>query len=82
MQSSSVVFPEPEGPKRMVNPGAAVKSTSRVKSRSLAGKLLRIRALKLEWAEFCASGVGIESDVSAQDTLFAALLDRRRSKAF
>src|SRR5712671_1253817 len=33
-QSSKVVFPAPDGPKRMVNPGVAWNSTSRAKSRS------------------------------------------------
>ena len=34
-QSSSVVLPDPDAPNRMVNPGAAVKSTSRENSRSV-----------------------------------------------
>jgi len=36
MQSSSVVFPAPEAPKRIVNPADASKATSRRKSFALA----------------------------------------------
>ena len=37
-QSSNVVFPDPEGPNSMVNPGWAVKSTSSENLRSAAEK--------------------------------------------
>ncbi len=70
-QSSSVVFPDPEGPNRMVNPGAALKSTSSENGRSVAEKFLRILALRVRFANLISSGrvsagrgsagVGIES---------------------
>lgn len=40
MQSSSVVFPAPDGPKTIVIPGAAVNERSSTKSRPAAEKCL------------------------------------------
>src|ERR1017187_6097873 len=58
-QSSSVVFPDPDGPNNMVNPGSTLKSTSRENSRAGEKKLLRMRALKGGVASFGSAGVGI-----------------------
>jgi hypothetical protein len=55
-QSSNVVFPAPEGPNRMVNPGAALKSTSSANSRSVEAKRLRMRA-RQRWICGCGCGV-------------------------
>ena len=52
-QSSSVVFPDPDAPNRMVNPGTALNSTSSENSRSADGKLLRIRAVRVGLAVVC-----------------------------
>jgi hypothetical protein len=46
MQSSTVVFPAPEGPNKMVNPGSALNSTCNEKSRPVERKPLRIDAVK------------------------------------
>ena len=46
-QSSSVVFPAPEGPKMIVMPGATVNATSRVKWLALLEKRLRRATVKL-----------------------------------
>ncbi len=60
-QSSSVVLPAPEAPKRMVKPGAAWNSTSRAKSRSAPEKVFRMRALKVALATLECGSEGIDA---------------------
>ena len=71
MQSSSVVLPDPEGPKRMVNPGGALKAASSENSPSLDGNVLRM--LAVSDADRDSTGSGIEE--------FAYLVDPK-SHAF
>src|SRR5580704_9013362 len=64
-QSSSVVLPDPEGPNSMVNPGAALKSTLSQNGRWVAEKVLRMRAIRVGFADLVSgsrgsAGVGIE----------------------
>src|ERR1700692_1760296 len=60
-QSSSVVLPDPEGPNSTVNPGAALKSTSRENPRLAAAKVLRTTAFRIGTAGFFCSGVGMKA---------------------
>jgi hypothetical protein len=65
----------------MVNPGAALNSTTSENPRSLERKLLRMLALRAGFAGFASAGVSIESGsvlfAGAQDTLFALFASLR-----
>jgi hypothetical protein len=54
-----VVLPDPEGPNNMVNPGAALNSTSRENTRSLEGNTLRMLAVNVESAGFGSTDAGM-----------------------
>src|SRR5579862_3595645 len=59
MQSSNVVFPDPDGPKRMLNPARAVNSTSSENSPSFVPKRFRTVALNVLFSDIAAVAVDI-----------------------